>query len=667
MKKILSDLRVVLTPEGKNIVTISEKYFSVSENAAVLLRLIISSPNSDANLLASALSSKIGYSVTEEEINQALDDFPDDFFLTSTQRTKFTFSLPIIKGRILNLFAGFLSPLLHPFLAIPLIFLVGYFLIKFHQDFSMAESGTVETAAFILLGIIFHELGHAAACYSAKVRPGLIGFGFQGVFPSFYTDVSDIWTAGRRQKIVVDLGGIYFQLIYAALLSQFVESNPALVGAVQISVLLALSSALPYFKFDGYWALADFLGKDNLSQWMEIRSSELREKVLSRNLERDDVLSLVGLMSYFLGVVFLCTWIGAHFIKGISSIVMIIAERWPNVMSFDLAAQYMFLVIMVLSTVPMVLSAWRCIIWLVGAGFVVKVKNIAFILKQLLCILTIRLFAPFFYFSSKHRNFMANVAAGVNLVVPKLPKATWVPMQAVVGKYRERAWITLLSTLDTHTGMNLVRRTHEIMSKENLVSVFSTPGAAIIAAPHFGSFVTGALMLMDAAGNERKLHFFYADPEKEPDNAFFEPFYKRYFPDLSVIYNNKRGMVAAARALKNGDIVVILPDVFNSAHNTSVSFLGKDISVMPGIAYFNKKYNARVIPVVSEFSGNLGVRIYVGDDLKLKKSNLELPDDAHVMQEVFTSVEKWVRKSPGDWHCWWKFYYQVSNGMVASN
>ena len=33
-------------------------------------------------------------------------------------------------------------------------------------------------------------------------------------FPVFYTDVTDVWCLTRRQRVIVNLGGVYFQLIF---------------------------------------------------------------------------------------------------------------------------------------------------------------------------------------------------------------------------------------------------------------------------------------------------------------------------------------------------------------------------------------------------------------------------------------------------------------------
>jgi len=67
----------------------------------------------------------------------------------------------------------------------------------------------------VLASILFHELGHAAACRYGGARPGVIGIGLYLVYPAFYTDVTDAYRLDRRGRIRTDLGGVYFNLVFA--------------------------------------------------------------------------------------------------------------------------------------------------------------------------------------------------------------------------------------------------------------------------------------------------------------------------------------------------------------------------------------------------------------------------------------------------------------------
>jgi putative peptide zinc metalloprotease protein len=122
--------------------------------------------------------------------------------------------------------------------------------------------------ALILLSNLWHELGHATACRLYGVRNGHIGFGFYLFFPVFYTDVSEAWHLPRLQRAVVDVAGIYFQLIFSTglyILYLITGNLVFLLAFIGIAAIL-LFTLIPFFKFDGYWLVSDLIGVPNLRQ-----------------------------------------------------------------------------------------------------------------------------------------------------------------------------------------------------------------------------------------------------------------------------------------------------------------------------------------------------------------------------------------------------------------
>ncbi|MCU4960956.1 site-2 protease family protein, partial [Bacillus paranthracis] len=64
----------------------------------------------------------------------------------------------------------------------------------------------------LLFSIIIHELGHIVAAYRYKIQPKDVGMGLYMMRPVLFVDLSDTWRLPRRQRVVIDLGGIYFEL-----------------------------------------------------------------------------------------------------------------------------------------------------------------------------------------------------------------------------------------------------------------------------------------------------------------------------------------------------------------------------------------------------------------------------------------------------------------------
>lgn len=119
-----------------------------------------------------------------------------------------------------------------------------------------------------IAGLLMHELGHAAACARFGAAPSGIGFTVYLIFPAFYSDVTAAWTLRRWQRVVVDLGGMYFQLVamVALAVAHAWTGWPPLAIACAISLGVIVFNLNPFLRFDGYWIIADALGVTNLGR-----------------------------------------------------------------------------------------------------------------------------------------------------------------------------------------------------------------------------------------------------------------------------------------------------------------------------------------------------------------------------------------------------------------
>jgi putative peptide zinc metalloprotease protein len=116
--------------------------------------------------------------------------------------------------------------------------------------------------ALAIGGAAFHELGHAAALRVAGGRARGMGIGLYFIFPVFYTDVTDSYRLGRWRRVLTDLGGFHFNLVFSlfVLAAYVITHNEALLVAVTLVDLEILHQMLPLGRLDGYWLLADLTG-----------------------------------------------------------------------------------------------------------------------------------------------------------------------------------------------------------------------------------------------------------------------------------------------------------------------------------------------------------------------------------------------------------------------
>lgn len=117
--------------------------------------------------------------------------------------------------------------------------------------------------------VFLHEVGHSTASFRHGIKPGKIGFGFYLIFPVLFSDVTKSWLLPRQKRLIVNAGGVYFQLIINVLLmAGYVLSNSMMENYLRYLILsntlVLVYSLLPFFRNDGYWVYSDLFGIPNL-------------------------------------------------------------------------------------------------------------------------------------------------------------------------------------------------------------------------------------------------------------------------------------------------------------------------------------------------------------------------------------------------------------------
>jgi len=178
----------------------------------------------------------------------------------------------VVPQRLVAWASARLAFLYSPWAVLPLLVLIAWAHGAVYRGALQALTLTPESylriTAYCLLSILFHELGHAAALSRFGGTPGAIGFGLYLLLPTFYADVSQLWRFPRRHRMVVDLGGAWFQQIaFAAFALAAVRIGDAeLLATCRLIDVMVLTALNPLFLFDGYWLLADYLAIPRLQR-----------------------------------------------------------------------------------------------------------------------------------------------------------------------------------------------------------------------------------------------------------------------------------------------------------------------------------------------------------------------------------------------------------------
>ena len=147
------------------------------------------------------------------------------------------------------------------------------------EDFYSPFANLLATRNLIILVVVmtvlkfWHELGHGYAC---KINGGAVpdmGALLMAGMPMAYVDVSSSWSfTSRFQRILVGLGGMYFEGIAAAIAMYvwaFTSPGGLVNSTAHFVVLMAsfmtlLFNANPLMRYDGYYILSDLTGIPNL-------------------------------------------------------------------------------------------------------------------------------------------------------------------------------------------------------------------------------------------------------------------------------------------------------------------------------------------------------------------------------------------------------------------
>jgi putative peptide zinc metalloprotease protein len=121
-------------------------------------------------------------------------------------------------------------------------------------------------AGLTLTSLLFHEFGHASACRYGGGRPGVIGFGLYLIWPSLYTDVTDVYRLDRGGRLRTDLGGVYFNAIFILALGACYAATgqPVFLAAAFLDNFQILQQLFPLVRMDGYFILGDLAGVPDL-------------------------------------------------------------------------------------------------------------------------------------------------------------------------------------------------------------------------------------------------------------------------------------------------------------------------------------------------------------------------------------------------------------------
>ena len=260
---------------GYLVIGPNESHIRLSPSAYHLLQAARS--GADWRVLANRLSQGQGRAIEAAELEASYERIVQRLVAIDNSSGKealapgFWFRWRLLSRTVVNRVAARLSALFAPWTAMALLGAIGMVLgLALSTGPALSFSGLDFWPAYalFLVSLMAHEFGHVSACRRYGARPNAIGVTIYLIFPAFYSDVTPAWQLARRHRVIVDLGGIYFQLVAGMIywLAFLATGWRALETALVMILYGCLFSLNPVFRFDGYWVLADALGVPHLSR-----------------------------------------------------------------------------------------------------------------------------------------------------------------------------------------------------------------------------------------------------------------------------------------------------------------------------------------------------------------------------------------------------------------
>jgi putative peptide zinc metalloprotease protein len=146
-------------------------------------------------------------------------------------------------------------------------YVYGVLLTEQRVDFNQLDAAGILTVMLLsTLGTLCHEFGHASAAAHYGCRRMTIGWGVYIIYTVLWTNVSEAWKLPRRQRAVVDVGGVYFDSIFLLLtLALYMRTGQLVFLLAFVFIDLSIARTFnPFLRMDGYWLMSDFFGIVNL-------------------------------------------------------------------------------------------------------------------------------------------------------------------------------------------------------------------------------------------------------------------------------------------------------------------------------------------------------------------------------------------------------------------
>lgn len=260
-----------------------------------------------------------GRSISSDALDKFIKErLQKNGFLEGVGNLKTRNSQAFLKAKFVIIKKGILEKIYHPNLnfifegqtfysILFILFSANFYIFTTHLNIDLNSKSWL---IFLILFIchLFHEVGHAMAAKAKQSSPGNIGFGFYFILPVFFVDLSDIWNIPKKDRIIVNLSGIFFDYLIGLCFGiLFFISKNSLFLIIQIILFTKTFYNLnPVIRSDAYWVISDAFDKPNLYDNLTLEVRLLIKRLFNKKTENNWKPNVALLIYGFLTI---CFWV----------------------------------------------------------------------------------------------------------------------------------------------------------------------------------------------------------------------------------------------------------------------------------------------------------------------------------------------------------------------
>lgn len=222
-----------------------------------------------------------------------------------------------------------------------------------------------------------------------------------------------------------------------------------------------------------------------------------------------------------------------------------------------------------------------------------------------------------------------------------------------VAQYHSGVLQAHLRGLD-HAGLHQYARRHVRYRDPKVVERLAQhDGPVVLLSPHYGAYLPASLRLIEDLGALKQINLFFDDPAKNASTVDYAPIYHRYGGNTALLYNNRRSVVAAIKALQQGQVLTMMPDVYDvSGNHIAVPFLGRLTHAMTGTAFFALKTQALLMPVYCHPVKGLDCELDLQEPIPLSAAVNFEQAVFETTASIFANMEAQLIRRPEHWVYW---------------